>query len=51
MITKRDKNIIKFIEVHGSITINQCAKIFFRNNQYGDKKYKKQCNYIYIDIY
>jgi hypothetical protein len=33
MITDRDKSIIKFVEEHGSITINQCAKIFFPGNK------------------
>lgn len=33
MITNRDKRIIKFIEEYGSITINQCSKMFFRNNK------------------
>lgn len=32
MITKRDKEILIWIEKYGSITINQCAKIFFTNN-------------------
>lgn len=30
MITQRDKQVLKFIELYGGITINQCAKIFFR---------------------
>jgi|GEM_PF-1066402 len=33
MITKRDKAIIKFVEEHGSITINQCSKLFFKGNK------------------
>lgn len=31
ILTKRDKGILKFIEEFGSITINQCSKIFFKD--------------------
>lgn len=34
IVTKRDKEILKFIEEYGSITINQCKNIFFTNNKY-----------------
>ncbi len=30
-LTNRDKDILKFIEQYGSITINQCSKIFLVN--------------------
>lgn len=32
LLMPRDKQILKFIEDYGSITIKQCAKIFFTNN-------------------
>lgn len=32
-LTNRDKEILKFIEKYGSITINQCSKIFFTKNK------------------
>lgn len=35
MITQRDKHILKFIELYGGITINQCSKIFFRSAKHG----------------
>jgi hypothetical protein len=35
MITQRDKHILKFIETFGGITINQCAKIFFKDTKHG----------------
>lgn len=47
MITKRDKQIIKFVEVHGSITINQCAKMFFRNNKEAYDQARKRLRIIY----
>lgn len=31
-LTDRDKDILRFIEEFKSITINQCAKIFFKNS-------------------
>ena len=47
MITKRDKEIIKFVEKHGSITINQCAKMFFRNNKWAYDQARKRLIIIY----
>lgn len=41
ILTKRDKEILKFIESYGSITINQCSKIFFghcKQNYYQTRK-------------
>ncbi|APF26982.1 replication-relaxation family protein [Clostridium sporogenes] len=40
-LTNRDKEIFKFIEQYGSITINQCSKIFFskcKQNYYQARK-------------
>lgn len=31
ILTNRDKSILAFVERYGSITINQCSKIFFSN--------------------
>lgn len=47
MITKRDKQIIKFAEEHGSININQCSKMFFRNNKEGYDQARKRLRIIY----
>lgn len=33
MITKRDKEIVKYVETHGSITPKICSKEFFRENK------------------
>ncbi|WP_033047159.1 hypothetical protein [Clostridium botulinum] len=32
-LSDRDKSILKFIEEYGSITINQCSKIFYTKNK------------------
>lgn len=40
-LTNRDKEILKFIEEYGSITINQCSQIFFthcKQNYYQARK-------------
>jgi hypothetical protein len=34
MITQRDKQILKFIELYGGITINQCSKVFFNKTKH-----------------
>ena len=47
MITKRDKEIIKFAETHGSITINQCALMFFRDNKAAYDQARKRLRIIY----
>ncbi|EGO86294.1 hypothetical protein G8S49_11355 [Clostridium botulinum C] len=41
-LTKRDKSILKFIEEYGSITINQCSKIFFDKNKEGYQQARKR---------
>lgn len=33
ILTKRDKEISRYIEDYGSITINQCAKVFYKGNK------------------
>lgn len=51
-LTDRDKEILRWIEEHKSITINQCSKIFYTNNKEGYQQARKrlrklnQCNYI-----
>jgi len=47
IITKRDKQIIKFVEIHGCITINQCAKMFFRDNKEAYDQARKRLRTIY----
>lgn len=34
ILTKRDREILRFVEEYGSITIDQCRKIFFKGNKY-----------------
>lgn len=47
MITRRDKKIIKWVEEHRSITINQCAKIFFTGNKEAYDQARKRLRVIY----
>jgi len=47
MITKRDKQIIKFAEKYGSITINQCATVFFNGNKEAYDQARKRLRIIY----
>lgn len=47
MITKRDKKILRWIEHFGSITINQCSKVFFTNNKQGYDQARKRLKYLY----
>jgi hypothetical protein len=49
VITKRDKEIIKFTELHGSITIKQCSKIFFKNNREAYDQARKRLRVIYTE--
>lgn len=55
ILTNRDKEIIKFIEKYGSITITQCSKIFFKNckeNYYqARKRLKKLSDNKYLNRY
>ncbi|KEH91605.1 hypothetical protein Z962_p0133 (plasmid) [Clostridium botulinum C/D str. BKT12695] len=41
-LKKRDSEIIKFIKMYGSITINQCSKIFFTKNKEGYQQARKR---------
>lgn len=55
IITNRDKKTLQFIEKYGSITINQCSKIFFKNckeNYYqARKRLKKLSDNKYLNRY
>lgn len=42
MRTKRDIEIIKYVEQYKSITIEQCSKLFFTNNRYGYDQARKR---------
>lgn len=54
-LTNRDREIIKFVEEYGSITINQCSKIFFRVNKHAyyqaRKRLKQLSNEGYLKRY
>ena len=41
-LKKRDSEIIKFIKKYGSITINQCSKIFYTKNKEGYQQARKR---------
>lgn len=47
MISKKDKLILKFIEEHKCITINQCAKTVFTGNKYAYDQARKQLQQLY----
>lgn len=46
-ITNRDKAMLRFIEQHGSITINQAANIFFTNNNFAYDQARKRLRTMY----
>lgn len=46
-ITDRDKQILKFIENYGSITINQAANMFFCNYKYAYDQAKRRLRIMY----
>lgn len=46
-ITKRDREILKFIENNGSITINQAADVFFKDNIYKHDQARKRLRLMY----
>lgn len=46
MITKRDRDILIWIERYRSITINQCAKIFFTNNKEAYDQARKRLRHL-----
>lgn len=47
MITKRDKEIVKFVERYGGITPKICSKAFFRNNKEAYDQARKRLRVIY----
>lgn len=47
MISKKDKEILKFINTHKSITINQCAKCIFTSNKWAKDQARKQLRQLY----
>ncbi|GLC32930.1 hypothetical protein [Clostridium omnivorum] len=47
MITKRDKEIIKFVETYGSITPKICSKVFFKGNKEAYDQARKRLRVIY----
>lgn len=42
MLSKKDKLILNFIYAHGSISIQQCAKVVFKGNKYAYDQARKQ---------
>lgn len=40
IITKRDKNVLRFIENHKAITVKQAEKIFYKNNEVSRRRLK-----------
>jgi len=42
MLTPNDMRILKFINEHGGITINQCAKLFYSDAKYGQDTARKR---------
>jgi hypothetical protein len=47
MLTKNDMKILKFMNEHGSITINQCYKLFFNHAKYGHDLARKCLKALY----
>jgi hypothetical protein len=47
MLTKNDIKILKFIGEHGSITIDQCTKLFFNHAKYGHDLARKRLKALY----
>ncbi|MFL0198286.1 replication-relaxation family protein [Clostridium sp. WILCCON 0269] len=47
MLSKKDKEILRFIETHKSITINQCAKCIFTGNKYAKDQARRQLRQLY----
>ncbi|MFA9398045.1 MAG: hypothetical protein ACERKV_07255 [Clostridiaceae bacterium] len=46
MITERDKDILRWIEEHKSITINQCSKLFYTGNKFAYDQARKRLRYL-----
>lgn len=51
MLSKKDKQILKFIEEYKSITIKQCEKAIFTNNHYAYDQARKQLRQLYKEKY
>jgi hypothetical protein len=47
MLTQNDKNILRFIEDHGGLTIFQCYRIFYRDKKYGHDMARKRLAVLY----
>lgn len=47
MLSKKDKMILNYIDEHGSITINQCAKVVFTGNKYANDQARKKLRNLY----
>lgn len=43
-ITDKDNNTLKFVEQYGSITVRQCAKLFYNNQSYSNQTANKKLN-------
>ncbi|MBY6758614.1 hypothetical protein HYH82_15080 [Clostridium botulinum] len=50
-LTNRDRDILKFIEQYGSITINQCSKIFFNKCKQNYYQARKRLRTLYNSKY
>lgn len=47
MISKKDKEILRFIETHKSITISICSKTVFQGNKWSRDQARKQLRQLY----
>lgn len=47
VLSKKDKMILNYIDEHGSITINQCAKVIFTGNRYAYDQARKKLRQLY----
>lgn len=47
MLSKKDKLILNYIDKHGSISINQCAKVIFTGNKYAYDQARKKLRQLY----
>lgn len=47
VLSKKDKMILNYIDDHGSITINQCAKVIFTGNKYAYDQARKKLRQLY----
>lgn len=47
MLSKKDKLILNYIDEHGSITINQCAKVIFTGNKCAYDQARKKLRQLY----